>query len=111
MVVSVARALAWPSWWRKTADERDAAASRTATTDNADSFGVKLTTAEYGTFRDSAQDLSRDPTVFYARGDWHRLEWPRSYTGGAVRPDGSSERKYGPHVATIVRPDLGKSSN
>lgn len=106
-VVSVAHALAWPSWWRKTADERDAAASRTATADNTDSSGVKITTVERRNLRGSTQDMNRDPSVFYALGEWRRMERPRSF-GGGTRPDGSPERKYGPHMATIVRPDLGK---
>jgi len=110
MVLSVASSFAWPlRWWRKPgADQDEPPAGPAPVSDAADSSGVKITTIEHRSLRDSTQDLSRDPSVLYVRGDWRRLEWPRSY-GGFVRPDGSLGRAYGPHVATVIRPDLGKS--
>jgi hypothetical protein len=109
LIVGVVRSFAWPSgWWRKPEKGEEAAPIGPApVVAAADSSGVKITTIEQRTSRDSAQESSRDPSVFYVRGDWRRFELPRT-SSGFVKPDGSSGHTYGPRIAKIVRPDLGK---
>jgi hypothetical protein len=108
-IVSVPRALSWPSWFRKSAprDEDPEPGHPAQAATAANSSGIKITTVRHTTFLGSDQDLSRDPGVFYIQGEWRRWEPSRS-SSGQVKPDGSSQRIYGPRTATIVRPDLDK---
>jgi hypothetical protein len=107
-ILSVPRSFGWLSRWRELARNDDAKPVGPAPATRAeDASGIKITTIRRTTFRDSTQDLSQDPQVFYIQGEWRRWESPRSYSGQA-RPDGSSQRIYGPRIVTIVRPDLAK---
>jgi hypothetical protein len=107
-ILGIPRAFGWPSRWKEFARDADAEPAGPAqATRAADASGIKITTIERKTFRDSNQDLSRDPQVFYIQGEWRRWENPRTYSGRAM-PDGSSQRVYGPRIVTIVRPDLAK---
>jgi hypothetical protein len=110
-IVGIPRALGWSSGWRKSArDEEDAEpVDRAQATPGRDSSGIKITTIRRATVvRYSGQDFDRDPDVFYIQGEWRRWEPGRSSTGRA-KPDGTSERVYGPRTAIIVRPDRGKT--
>jgi hypothetical protein len=107
-ILGVPRAFGWPSQRRESARDADAQPAGPARAPRAaDASGIKITTIERRTFRDSNQDLSRDPQIFYIQGESRRWEYPRAYSGRA-KPDGSSQRVYGPRIATIVRPDLAK---
>src|SRR6267142_1879708 len=108
-ILSVPRGFGWPSRRREFArDEYAEPVGPAPATRAEDASGIKITTIRRATFRDSAQDLSPDPQVFYMQGEWRRWESPRTYSGQA-RADGSSQRIYGPRVVTIVRPDLAKT--
>jgi hypothetical protein len=105
-ILRVPRGYGWLSRSRESAREEDAEPlGQTSATRAGDASGIKITTIRRTTFRDSTQDLSHDPQVFYIQGEWRRWERPRTYSGIA-RADGSSQRIYGPRIVTIVRPDL-----
>jgi hypothetical protein len=107
-ILSAPRVFGWPLRWRKLAGDEDAAPDGPAPAKRTeDASGIKITTIRRTTFRDTTQVLSSEPEVFYIQGDWRRWERSRSYSGQA-RPDGSSQRIYGPRTVTIVRPDLAK---
>jgi len=108
-ILGIPRVLGWSLGSRESArDEEDAEPVDSAQATTAgDSPGIKITSIRRTSFRDSAQALNRDPDVFYIQGERRRWEHPRSSSGRA-KPDGSSERVYGPRTATIVRPDRGK---
>jgi hypothetical protein len=109
-IVGIPRALGWSSGWTKSArDGEDAEPVDPAQATLAgDSPGIKITTIRRTTMvRYSGQDFDRDPDVFYIQGEWRRWEPGRSSSGRA-KPDGASERVYGPRTAIIVRPDRGK---
>jgi hypothetical protein len=107
-ILSAPRVFSWPLRWRKLAGDEGAAPDGPAAAKRAeDAPGIKITTIRRTTFRDTTQELSPEPEVFYIQGDWRRWERPRSYTGH-TRADGSSQRIYGPRTVTIVRPDLAK---
>src|ERR1700688_1141097 len=106
--LSAPRAFSWPLRWRKLAGDEGARPDGPAATKRVeDASGIKITTIRRTTSRDTTEDLSREPEVFYIWGDWRRWERSRSYSG-QTRPDGSSQRIYGPRTVTIVRPDLAK---
>jgi hypothetical protein len=50
--------------------------------------------------------ISGEQTI-YVRGDRRQMEY-RNATGGAKRADGSMDVRYGPHIASITRCDLGQ---
>jgi hypothetical protein len=107
-ILSAPHAFSWPLRWKKVDGGENAAPDDSAAAKRADdASGIKITTIRRNTFRDTSEDLSREPEVFYIQGDWRRWERSRSYSGHA-RPDGTSQRIYGPRTVTIVRPDLGK---
>jgi hypothetical protein len=107
-ILSVPRAFGWPSRWRELARDEDAMPFGPAPATRAeDASGIKITTIRRRTLRDSTQDLSLDPDIFYILGEWRRWESPRAYSGYA-KADGSSQRIYGPRIVIIVRPDLAK---
>jgi hypothetical protein len=62
--------------------------------------GIKMTV------RFAASGMSGEQTI-YIRGDRRRMDY-RNATGGAKRADGSSDMRYGPHIASITRCDLGQ---
>jgi hypothetical protein len=62
--------------------------------------GVKMTV------RTTIDGMSSELTEYF-QGDRKRLEY-RNATGGAKRPDGSIDWRYGPRIASITRCDLGK---
>jgi hypothetical protein len=62
--------------------------------------GIKMTV------RFGASGMSGEQTI-YIRGDRERMDY-RNATGGAMRADGSSDVRYGPHIASITRCDLGQ---
>jgi hypothetical protein len=62
--------------------------------------GIKMTV------RFAASGMSGQQTI-YIRGDRKRMDY-RNATGGAKRADGSSDVRYGPHIASITRCDLGQ---
>ncbi len=62
--------------------------------------GIKMTV------RFAASGMSGEQTI-YIRGDRRRMDY-RNATGGAKRTDGSSDMRYGPHIASITRCDLGQ---
>jgi hypothetical protein len=106
-ILSAPRVFSWPLRWRKLARDEGAAPDGPAAKRDEGFSGIKITTIRRTTLRDTTQDLSPEPQVFYIQGDWRRWERPRSYTGH-TRTDGSLQRIYGPRTVTIVRPDLGK---
>jgi hypothetical protein len=63
--------------------------------------GIKMT-VRHATFA----GLASEQTI-YIRGDRKRMDF-RSSTGGAKRADGSMDVRYGPHIASITRCDLGQ---
>jgi hypothetical protein len=107
-ILSAPRVFSWPLRWKKLAGGEDAAPDDAAAEKRADdASGIKFTIIRRTTFRETTGDLSREPEVFYIQGDWRRWERSRSYSGQA-KPDGTSQRIYGPRTVTIVRPDLAK---
>jgi hypothetical protein len=62
--------------------------------------GIKMTV------RFGASGMSGEQTI-YIRGDRKRMDY-RNATGGAQRADGSIDVRYGPHIASITRCDLGQ---
>jgi len=107
-ILSAPRAFSWPMRRRNLAGDEYAAPDGPAAAKRADdTSGIKITTIRRTTSRDTTEDLSSEPDVFYVQGDWRRWERPRSYSGH-LRADGSSQRIYGPRTVTIVRPDLAK---
>ncbi|HEX3375300.1 MAG TPA: hypothetical protein VHS29_00465 [Candidatus Acidoferrales bacterium] len=107
-ILSAPCVFSWPLRWRKVAGGEDSAPDGPAVEKRADdASGIKITTIRRTTLRDTTEDLSREPEVFYIRGDWRRWERSRSYSEH-TKPDGSSQRIYGPRTVTIVRPDRAK---
>ena len=107
---SVSRALSWPLRWREApgnTQTQDASSSPAATRGTDSSFGVKITTIRRNDWPEWSSNDREDSDVFYIQGNLKRWERPRSYTG-QTNPDGSTARKYGPHIVTIIRADLGK---
>ncbi len=108
--LSLARALTPPSWWGRSKPVQDAPIrSAQGSSSSETKPGIKITTTRRSVFRNSVgvvNDLSTEPDIFYLQGEWRRLESHRSYSR-RMQPDGSTVRVYGPHVVTIVRPDLG----
>jgi hypothetical protein len=62
--------------------------------------GIKMTV------RDAFGSMSSERTMYF-QGDRKRLDF-RSSSGGARRADGSVDVRYGPHIASITRCDLGQ---
>jgi hypothetical protein len=62
--------------------------------------GIKMTV------RFGFAEMSGGQTI-YLQGDRRRMDF-RSSTGGAQRADGSRDVRYGPHIASITRCDLGQ---
>jgi hypothetical protein len=62
--------------------------------------GIKMTV------RNTFGDISSESTMYF-QGDRKRMDFRRS-SGGARRPDGSVDLRYGPHIASITRCDLGQ---
>jgi len=91
-ILGLTRALAG---WKRPQRE-DGADSRSPS--STDQPGIKITTIR----RQSPTnvDVPAEPRTFYLQGEWRRLEFPRTYSGG------SSGVIYGPRVVNIVRPDL-----
>ncbi len=58
------------------------------------------------TVRDAFNGMSRERTQYF-QGDRKRLDYQNT-TGGPRRADGSVDMRYGPHIASITRCDLGK---
>ena len=58
------------------------------------------------TVRDAFGSMSSERTMYF-QGDRKRLDF-RSSSGGARRADGSVDVRYGPHIASITRCDLGQ---
>ncbi len=58
------------------------------------------------TVRDAFASMSSERTMYF-QGDRKRLDF-RSSSGGARRADGSVDVRYGPHIASITRCDLGQ---
>jgi len=91
------------SWWRPVTR-----VPAQPTTPIQNESGIKITTIRRSIFRrfdGDASDFTSDPEILYIQRDWRRLEGPRSSTEKR-KADGCLARIYGPHVVTIVRPDL-----
>src|SRR5260370_16657719 len=56
--------------------------------------------------RDGCGSMSSERTM-YCQGGRKRLDF-RSSSGGARRADGSVDVRYGPHIASITRCDVGQ---
>lgn len=65
--------------------------------------GIKMTVR-----RDLGPTFSTEETTYW-QGDRKRTE--RRSSQGRLKPDGSQEEVYGPHIATIIRCDSGKIFN
>ncbi len=62
--------------------------------------GIKMT------LRFGSSGIANEQTI-YLRGDRRRMDY-RNATGDAKRDNGSSDVRYGPHIASITRCDLGQ---
>jgi hypothetical protein len=101
-ILALTRALRPSSWWKRLARVQK------PTTPTQNEPGIKITTIRRSIFRrfdGDVSDFRSDPQIFYIQGDWRRLEGPRSSTEKR-QADGSWARVFGPHVVTIVRPNL-----
>ena len=101
-ILPLTRVLRASSWWRRLAPVQ----KPTKPTQN--QSGIKITTARRWIsrrFDGDVSDFTSDPEILYIQRDWRRLEGARSSTEKR-KADGCLARIYGPHVVTIVRPDL-----